>query len=61
MRWRLNGNGRFDLWSYYEVLRGSSDLLFPRAVYRPPERVVVVVFIYLIFNFFSGKQHGGRY
>lgn len=28
MRWRLNGNGRFDVWSY-EVLRGSSDLSFP--------------------------------
>ena len=29
MRWRLNDNGRFDVRSYLEALRGLSDIYFP--------------------------------
>lgn len=45
MRWRLNDNGRFDVRSYLEALRGLSDIYFPWKclMFQATKRVAIFV------------------
>ena len=48
LRWQLKGDGKFDIRSYYQVIQGNPNLLFPwKGVWKPkiPKRVAFFMWI----------------